>query len=59
MVLTWKGTVKDRLEISWELLKVWVAEAPGSDAPFNNRFTVSTAGTDCPGSVETVLWKDA
>ena len=53
----WKGTVKDRLEISSEVEKVWVAEAPGKVAPLSSRLTVSTAGMASPVAVLTVLWK--
>ena len=59
VVLTWKGTVKDRVEASAEVVKVWVAAAPGSVAPLRARFTVKKAGMDSPAWVETVLWKEA
>ena len=59
VVLTWKGTVKDRVEASAEVVKVWVAAAPGSVAPLRARFTVKEAGMDSPAWVETVLWKEA
>ena len=59
VVSTWKGTVKDRVEASAEVVKVWVAEAPGRVAPFRARFTVRVAGMDSPDWVDTVLWKEA
>ena len=59
VVVTWKGTVKDRVEASAEVVKVWVAEAPGRVAPFRARFTVRVAGMDSPDWVDTVLWKEA
>ena len=58
-VVTWKAALKVRLDSSVDEVKVWLATAPVTGAPFRYRRAVIDEGIVVPALTETVLWKVA
>ena len=50
----YKRQVKDRLPVSPEAAKVWLATAPGTGTPLASSLTVTVAGMGVPDATATV-----
>ena len=57
--VTRDGTLKEIVETSQEVVKVWLAIAPATGAPPWNKWTATDAGMNPLRWQETVEWNDA
>ena len=57
--VTRDGTLKEIVETSLEVVKVWLAIAPATGAPPWNKWTATDAGMHPLRWQETVEWNDA